>query len=79
MEDERCVCYCICGPQSEPCGLSSGFLALRELGAQVRGQGSQSYWRGSVSHVNQLVENTYNNRTINFSSNAKVVSTNPAA
>lgn len=39
---------------SEPCGLSSGVLALRELGAQVRGQGSQSYReRGSVSHVSQ--------------------------
>lgn len=70
MEDERCVCLCVLmhlwPTQSEPCGLTSGFLALRELGAQVRGQGSQSYWRDSVSHVNQLVENTYNNGTINF-------------
>lgn len=57
-EDEVCLCWCICGPQSSHVGSRQGSFALCEPGPQVRGQRSQSYWRRSVSHVNQLVENT---------------------
>lgn len=32
------------------------------------GSGVTNYWRGSISHVNQMVENTYNNTTVSFRS-----------